>query len=484
MQTVKIICLFLLLALTPACLWAQQADHIGIRKQAQKAFQDGNWKEAYQLYRNLCLEVTNESNIVGNDLLQAWYCLRNLNRLSEFDGFREDVIAKHRDNWRLLQAAARSYHQNNHWGYMVAGEFLRGAHRGGGRYVNSIQRDRVRAMQLMSRALNLSFKDPAKNEVANFHLEFADIIRQYSGYNQEWRLQYLTDLTGLPDYEPGHGYEYSRVQGAPVDTQGRPVFHQVPESFESAISDGQRWRWLLAKAAELNLNLESRVKYTFASFLQQQFGVQTLSSYGHYFAPRLQQGDSDLKSEALSPYEVHTLTDTETLAKLAIGVKRFHLPEEFNHIKLFKQILKSPNQGYADDAARALAQIYENRRLYLQAVDYWKIYQQYHKSEAQRHIDQIIENWGVFEPVGVQPAGRLPTVEYRFRNGTLLNLKAYRIRIKPLIEDVKAYIRSNPWHLDWQRVKVNNIGWRLVHDNQIPIRRHKNGGLGPEAGPG
>ena len=149
MKKFKTTCLILLLALTPVCLWAQQADHIGIRKQAQKAFQDGNWKEAYQLYRNLCLEVTNESNIVGNDLLQAWHCLRNLNRLSEFDGFRQDVIAVHRDNWRLLQAAARSYHQNNHWGYMVAGEFLRGAHRGGGRYVNSIQRDRARAMQPM-----------------------------------------------------------------------------------------------------------------------------------------------------------------------------------------------------------------------------------------------------------------------------------------------------------------------------------------------
>ncbi len=32
-------------------------------------------------------------------------CLRNLNRLSELDIFREAVIDKHFDNWRLLQAA-------------------------------------------------------------------------------------------------------------------------------------------------------------------------------------------------------------------------------------------------------------------------------------------------------------------------------------------------------------------------------------------
>ena len=466
MEKIKTACFILLLTLAPASVWAQQTDHIGIRKQAQEAFQDGNWKVAYQSYRKLCLEVTNDSHMIGNDLLQAWQCLRNLNRLNELDGFREDVIVKHFDNWRLLQAAARSYHQNNHWGYMVAGEFHRGAHRGGGQYVNAIQRDRVRALQLMNRALNLAFKEPAKNEVADFYLEFAGIISQYGGYNQAWRLQYLTDLTRLPDYEPGHGYGYNRVQGAPVDTQGHPVFHKIPESFTSATSDGQRWRWLLTNAGELNRDLDSYTKYIFASFLHQQFGVQTLSSYGRYFAPRLSQGDSDSKREDPSPYEVHTLTDTETLAKLAIGVKRFNLPEEFNHIKLFKEIVKSPDQGYVDDAARMLAQIYQNRRLYDQALDYWKIYQPYNKSEAQRHIDQIIENWGVFEPIGVQPSGRLPTVEYRFRNGMLLNLKAYRIRIKPLIEDVKAYIRSNPWRLDRYKVGINNIGWRLVHQNQ------------------
>jgi len=466
MKKIKTASLILLLTLAPASLLAQQTDHIGIRKQAQEAFQDGNWNVAYQSYRKLCLELPNDSKMIGNDLLQAWQCLRNLNRLGELDGFRKDVIAKHFDNWRLLQAAARSFHQNDHWGYMVAGEFQRGARRGGGRYVNTIQRDRVSAIQLMTHALNLSSNEPAKSEVADFYLEFAGIISQYSGYNQAWRLQYLTDLTRLPDYEPGHGYGYSRVQGAPVDATGQPVFYKVPESFESATSDGQRWRWLLTNAGVLSPRLDSYTKYIFASFLHQQFGVQTLSSYGHYFAPRLSRNDSDSKREAPSPYEVHTLTDTETLAKLAIGVKRFNLPEEFNHIKLFKEIVKSPDKGYVAEAARVLAQIYENRRLYDRALDYWNIYQPYNKSEARQHIDQIVENWGVFEPVGVQPAGSIPTVEYRFRNGSLVNLKAYRIRIKPLIEDVKAYIRSDPGRLDWRQVKVDNIGWRLVHENQ------------------
>ncbi|MGD9290895.1 MAG: hypothetical protein PVG74_24970, partial [Desulfobacterales bacterium] len=466
MKTAKTICCLLVLTLAAVSLQARQLDHPVIRKQALEAFRNGNWKDAYQLYRKLCLEITNDPKIVGQDLLQAWQCLRNLNRLSELDGFRKAVIAKHFNNWRLLQAAAKSFQQNNHWGYLVAGEFHRGGHRGGGKYVNSIRRDRIRAMQLMNRALRLTAEDPQKKEVAALHLDFGSIINPYNPDGQAWRLQYLTDWRSLPDYDAGHGYEYGRVQGAPVDAEGMPVFHKMPDSFESAKSDGQRWRWLLEKSAMLNPDLETHVQYTLASFLQQQFGVQTLSSDNRYFARGLSKSDSDPSSQALSRYEVHTLKDSETLAKLATGVKRFSLPEEFNHIELFRQIVKSPDKGYAGQAARALAQIYENRRLYHQAVAYWKIYQRFNKSEGQRHIDQIVKNQGVFEAVGTQPSGRLPTVEYRFRNGSQVHLKAYRIRIKPLIEDVKAYIRSNPWRLDRQQLRVNNIGQRLVGKNQ------------------
>jgi hypothetical protein len=467
MKIVRTICLFIIIALAPAVTSAAQSNHGGIRQQAQKAYKDGNWKDAYQLFRQLCLETDNDPKIVGRDLVQAWQCLRNLNRLNELDKFREEVIEKHIDNWRLLNAAARSYSQSNHWGYMVAGEFQRGSHRGGGKYVNALLRDHVRAMQLMNRALTLTAGEPSKSEVANFYLEFARLLLQYGGHHQSWRLQYLTDLTRLPDYEPGHGYGYgSGTQGAPVDDKGNPVYYKIPENFQAAASDGERWRWLLANAADLNPGLQSHVNYTLATFLHGQFGVQTLSAYGHFFARHTSAPDKDALKDELRPYDVHTLTDNETLARLAVGAKRFRLPDEFNYIRLFKQILQSPNKGYADDAARNLAQIYENRRLYDQAVNYWEHYEKFNSSQAQKKIDQILDNWGIFEPVANQPAGRIPTLEYRFRNGSQVNFKAYQIRMATLLKDVKAYIRSNPRRLDRRKVEINNIGWRLVHENQ------------------
>lgn len=467
MNIVKTICFLIILALVPASTGAAQSDHEVTRGQARKAYQDGNWNDAYQLFRQLCLEAVNDPKMVGGDFVQAWQCLRNLNRINELDEFREEVIEKHIDNWRLLQTAAGSYSGNNHWGYMVAGKFQRGSHSGGGKYVNAVQRDHVRALQLMNRALTLAARDSSNSEVANFCLEFARVILQYSGHNQSWRLQYLTDLARLPDYEAGQGDWYGGgTQGAPVDEKGNPVYYQIPASFPSAKSDGERWRWLLANAAKTNPDLQTHVNYSLATWLHSQFGVQTLSSYGHFFARSAPAPDKEALKDELRPYEVHTLADNESLARLAVGVKRFSLPDEFNFIRLFKQILQSPDKGYADDAARNLAVIYENRRLYDRAVDYWSQYKKYDSPRAQQQIDQILDNWGVFEPIANQPSGRIPTVEYRFRNGSRVNFKAYRIRMATLLKDVKAYIRSDPQRLDRSRVEINDIGWRLVHENQ------------------
>ena len=69
----------------------------------------GNYKDAYEGYRALALDPRTDPNRVGSDLQQAVTCLAQLGRVDEIDDFREAVIAVHKDNWRLLQAAAESY---------------------------------------------------------------------------------------------------------------------------------------------------------------------------------------------------------------------------------------------------------------------------------------------------------------------------------------------------------------------------------------
>ncbi|MBT8368653.1 MAG: hypothetical protein KJP23_28500 [Deltaproteobacteria bacterium] len=281
MKLIQIIFYMTLLFLIAAPVAAEDASHRNLRNRAQKAYTDGNWQDAFELYRRLSLDPAADPKRVGPDFSQAWQCLRQLGRLDELDGFREAVIEQHATNWRLLLTAARSYSQNSHWGYTIAGEFQRGPHRGGGKYVNAIARDRVRALQLLQKAMAPAESDPQKAEVAQFYMEFARTVQQHRGSAQAWRLQYLTDLTHLPDYEPGYGHEYGRrTHYAPVDTQGQPVYHHVPKDFNAAASDGERWRWLLARAVVLHPALQAGVEYTWATFLHQQFGVQTLADYG------------------------------------------------------------------------------------------------------------------------------------------------------------------------------------------------------------
>ncbi|MGD8963352.1 MAG: hypothetical protein PVH43_12590, partial [Desulfobacterales bacterium] len=224
MKPTHIIFYMALFFLIAAPLAAENTSQSEIRSQAQKAYTDGNWQDAFELYRQLSMDPGAEPKMVGPDFTQAWQCFRQLGRLDELDDFREAVIEQHDANWRLLLAAARSYSQNTHWGYMIAGEFKRGHHRGGGKYVNAVARDRVRALQLLQQAMAPAEADRQKAEVAQFYLEFARTVQQHRGTAQAWRLQYLTDLTRLPDYEPGYGHAYgSRTRYAPVNALGRPV---------------------------------------------------------------------------------------------------------------------------------------------------------------------------------------------------------------------------------------------------------------------
>src|ERR1700676_2991807 len=83
----------------------QQARRDGL----MKAYHAGNYKDAYDGLRQLALDPKDDRFQVGTDLDTAVHALRNLGRSDESDDFREAVIAVHKLNWRLLEAAAQSY---------------------------------------------------------------------------------------------------------------------------------------------------------------------------------------------------------------------------------------------------------------------------------------------------------------------------------------------------------------------------------------
>lgn len=442
----KIVIGFVMLVFfAPAFTFAHAVSDKAIRNKAHKAYSDGNYKDALEMYEKLCLDPENDSKQVGADLQNALNCMINLNRVADTDDFLDRVVETHAGNWRLLSSAANSLYSLPQYGYIVSGEFQRGHHRGGGKIVNTYERDRVRAFRLMNRALQASQQNADKGQQAGLCLSFANMILVYRGHNQAWRLQYLTDLSSLPDYEDGHYHRATDSSGAAVDDQGHPIFHQVPDSWIDATSDGQRWRWLLAEAQRLDPTKKNEVLRRIADFSHQQFGVQTMASYGYRFS-----GQDDGETVKTQTYSLKTLTDEETISRLATGIKRFRLPDDYGFIRLYKEI----NYHWK------VAQIYENRRQYVKAVEQWT------KSGNKANVQRIAGNWGAFEPVTTQPAGKGATVDFKFRNGKRVQFTAREIKVEKLLEDIKDYIRSNPRKVDWYKENLSHIGYRIVTRNE------------------
>ena len=476
----RIVPLVLCSAIALGVAIAQDSPKPPDRAALQKQMQDGNYNDAYAGFRRLALDAHDDPAQVGSDLNAAIICLNQLGRTDEIDDFRDEIIKTHRQNWRLLMAVSESLvaPDAQHFGFIIAGKFSRGQHRGGGDAVNSLERDRVRALELMNEAIPLVEADSKKNEVADFWMALARMLLDNRGGDEAWRLQSLTDLKTLPDYDRGW-YSAPNSRGASVDGEGNPIFYHVPKSWSASQTDGERWRWALSQVPENNPQRLNDVRFEFAQFLESQFGVQTMAEYGVFFG-RLQEDDAPAgdgasgsasdKRQASGNWSLDTLADDETMARLATGIKRFKLPAEFDFIRIFKQIADDPKTGHGDDALQALAHIFENRRQYDQAAEFWRrSIKEYGPGEGnfkQQQLDQIIDNWGRFEPVMSQPAGQGATIDFRFRNGSKVSFEAHQINVEKLLADVKAYLKSNPRKLDWQKVDVNNIGYRLVEQKQ------------------
>ena len=434
------------------------------RDRCEKLFAAGNFKDAFEGYRRLALNPKTEFDRVGGDLRQAVQCLIHLGRNEEVDSFRESVIAVHAANWRLLEAAAQSYLlDDQHFGMIVAGKFHRG--RLQGRFANSFDRDRVRALELLVQGMARARSDADRAAAGRFMVTLAQTVLGDRAARDSWRLQSLTALDQLPDYgDSPFTFWNAGTAAAPVDSGGSPVYYTVPESFEKAKNDGQRWRWALEQAALLDPALRNQTRKALADFLLGQFGTQTIA--GHDF----DMTAAETSPKASGPYAFDTLEETETIARLASGIKRFTLPDEFNPIKIYQAIADDPKTGEGEHALGALASIFENRRQLDRAADYFKRSRELFGDPddgKQHHIDQIKGNWGRFESLETLPAGRGATVDFRFRNGNKVHFEAREILFTKLLKDVKDYISAAPGQLEWNMIDLSNIGMKLVGSNEL-----------------
>ncbi len=456
------------------------------RAKAAALQQDGNFAEAYDLFQTVLLDENHAGDDLANDLEQALACLQRLGRMGEVDDIIEQTVTLHADDWLLLWRAANLLPRQPSSGSIVDGVFRRADH--SGTILDHSEHDRVRALQLFLQAEAAMPDNAPAARQGEFYLNFADMVnRPTQGMGMHhggmrgmrghwgmpaapqpaWRWQILTDIETLPD--PLNPRVHGRGgQGLPVDEDGEPVFFAMPESWDDAENDGQRWRWLMHRAAETDPDRADRVALTIADTWRSFYDVSTLGGdFGSWWQRVDDEQDQQRRDSIVT---LHTLTEQETICRLATGIRRFELPDEFRFIPSYRELLDSHDAGVSADAHDRLARLFTDRRQYATAADTWRQAIQRHGPGDHNHrrdaLRQIVNNLGRFDGTMTQPAGEAARFGFVFRNAEQARFRARPIDIEGLIQAADDYLASNPQEFDHERIQLEQLGHYLVQQQR------------------
>ena len=140
------------------------------------------------------------------------------------------------------------------------------------------ERDRSRALQLLVQGLDRARSDPDRGAAGRYLLTLAHAFMGNRAESNSWRLQSLTPLDVLPDYEEGP-YGHSGAASNRGTRRARRDARLLPSPGEALPRPGttaERWRWALAQAVEADPGLLNTARSTLAGFWLGQFGTQTI----------------------------------------------------------------------------------------------------------------------------------------------------------------------------------------------------------------
>ena len=180
--------------------------------------------------------------------------------------------------------------------------------------------------------------------------------------------------------------------------------------------------------------------------------METLADYRELF----DSADDSVATGRRPITRLQTLAEDETIARLATGIKRFKLPDEFNFIKIYQQIAAEPKTGHGEEALEAIGPNFREPPAIDPAADYWQ--QAIRNTAPGPRIRVAIGSIrssaiGADSIPGPQPAGRGAKVDFRFRNGRHVSFEAHAIKVEKLLDDVKAYLNSHPRPPDWPEIR-------------------------------
>ncbi|MFN9916231.1 MAG: tetratricopeptide repeat protein, partial [Pirellulaceae bacterium] len=258
-----------------------------------------------------------------------------------------------------------------HYGIVSGNRFRRAPqNHDSGAWIEVVEADRLQALRWMAMAEDKLRAQPGAFPSRDFYRDLVHLLSLQRSGRQAWLLQHPTDLKQTPEYTDTEADKLLHsLRYAPVDATGQPVLYQSSRDWKEASSDGERLRWALDqwKAAE-----PVAASLHWIDFLRSQLGVATLVEDRWFlqFQSKVAASSTTLDptpQETTGIYALHTLTDRETIAHLANGVRRFPLADEFNPIRLLRQLIQAHPQR--PEAYHRLIEEYTNRRQYPQAAE-------------------------------------------------------------------------------------------------------------------
>lgn len=424
----------------------------GLLKDGQRLSKEGNFRDAANNFRRLVLELPASPKIVAEAFESGIQTISRYSDWDDVDQFRQAALTRHRNNPRLLTTAAQTLLNSPSHGTIVDGEFRRG--QWGETHLNVFDADRAWAVRWLFRAVELDRENNTTDiEAARTVESLANTLLRGRSGNMVWRLQETTDLETIPNYNDQDAHvEPGGQLGWPVDGDNDPLSFRVSNSWDAAANDGERYRWALAEQVRLRADWKDRVALAYADFLRRHLGVGTLGNLGRNI------GDGSAAEDILS---LRTLSDDETIARLATGVRRLTLPENLDFIALYKSV---ENERQRVDR---LSTVYLDRQQYPTAAETLAGFTKNGTTGGSlgERYRQIVGNLGQLQPFQSQPAGQPATLQYRFRNGKRVDFEAQPVDVKSLIADWQAAVTgSGNQAANAMQQAFGNLGQFLVGD--------------------
>lgn len=221
----------------------------------------GNFADAAIQFRAVIANDAANDQWVVDALKALKQCRNRLQNQNELDSDLQIALDNHASSHEVLTILADQLGSAVHYGVVSDQKFTRGYNRGyagrggvAGTTVAVMRSDWIRELRLRRAAIAAGEQarlKPNNVDYCRLHMKLAETILRNRSGNQAWALQSLTDLDIQLDYTTIDGDPPTPTQNAPVDESGEPVYYSIPDSWETAKSDGERLRWTLEQAKKV-----------------------------------------------------------------------------------------------------------------------------------------------------------------------------------------------------------------------------------------